>query len=257
MDSWNFNLASFASKQDGVLQHWQEELKLFRKKWHQIAAPAGFLLYGITFVARNTASYRNCLAAQQGRLQDVGFDLLPELPSSLKELPHTLTLITAVTASGLCIFQAVWPKKGIYITDMLIRFGRVMTVGHALRAMLYLSTSLPAPAKHCLPGTVCFTPPKNIYEILFSFYPRSCGDLVFSGHILTTCILTLMTQRYSTKILSKRLAVTAQCISWAAFIGLGPLIISARNRYTVDVLLGYVISNLLWREYERLYPEDS
>lgn len=245
-------MSFFVYNQASLVQHWSKEWGILRRRWPELIIPATFLIYGITFVARNTASYRNCLVMHYGRLADVGFDLIPELPKSLKELPHELTLLSACIAGGLCVVQLCRPKDGIYVTDMVIHFGQVMTLGHAVRTLFYLSTSLPAPADHCLPGGLCYRSPSNVYDIFFVFYPKSCGDLIFSGHVLTTCILTLITQRYAAKILgSGKLEVAVRGTAWLLFGALGPLIIAARNHYTVDVLAGYIITPLIWREYER------
>ena len=258
MDRWCFDLAPLVSNEHTVIRHLRKEWRLLSERWLALATPAAFLLYGITFIARNIASYRNCLVMHHGRLADAGFDLLPELPQSLKELPHGLTLMSACIAGGLCGVQLCRPKDGIYVTNILIRFGRVMTLGHAVRALLYLSTSLPAPADHCIAGALCFRPPSNWYDIFFGFYPKSCGDLLFSGHVLTTCVLTLVTQRYAAQILgSGKVERGVRTTVWLLFAAVGPLIIAARNHYTVDVLAGYIISPLLWREYEAWFPTDT
>lgn len=71
----------------------------------------------------------------------------------------------------------------------------------------------------------------------FSFLPGHCFDKIFSGHTACFFLLTLIYHKY--KIINIQQLVIANII-------FSILIVATRSHYTVDVLLSYIITILLF-----------
>ena len=115
-------------------------------------------------------------------------------------------------------------------------------------------TSLPGPAPHCRPGYVEYRPPETWIDIVTSVGPiygnfKSCGDLIFSGHMAfsTTAVLLYLRvlDRYHTGFSRTRWVVGAIYL-----IGLSALLLAGRKHYTVDVVLGVLIASLSYLHFE-------
>lgn len=102
--------------------------------------------------------------------------------------------------------------------------------------------------------------PKGAADILLhQASPTSnCGDLIFSGHMLTVLLLSGCLFRYGQPIwrTSTRAtnALRALCVLLCAAQAL--LILAARHHYTVDVVVALYTVPLLWSWWGHTFPDD-
>jgi hypothetical protein len=126
-----------------------------------------------------------------------------------------------------------------------------------LRIVSFMSTWLPGPAPHCRAGvpTDKLAPPDHWWGWIAVDVVRqssmSCGDLVFSSHLIFVLGLTLV---YTIWGSWKALKAAA----WAAAAAISLLIIASRKHYTVDVVVAWYTVPLVFhalrgtRRWQRL-----
>ena len=108
----------------------------------------------------------------------------------------------------------------------------------ALRIASFMATWLPAPAPHCRAGapTDKLAPPAHWWGWVAVDVVRqssmSCGDLIFSSHLIYVLGLTLVYTLWGGWRLMKAAA-------WAAAAAISLLIIASRKHYTVDVVVAW------------------
>lgn len=182
-----------------------------------------------------------------------------------------LNEVTAVCSQiSVILFIMVIPfvkrasQRDIFAINILTRYVFCYATVHFLKSIVYLSTSLPGPASHCVdPQMLEKNQPKTIYDILTSAdFSVNCGDLLYSGHMsgyITGCCVLIY---YLNKLLVKE---TKNNRSWCCYytpwpvIGLtvvciiGMLIqamcmIGTRQHYTVDTVMGIIAGywNFVW-----------
>ena len=108
----------------------------------------------------------------------------------------------------------------------------------ALRIASFMATWLPAPAPHCRAGvpTEKLAPPQHWWGWVAVDVVRqssmSCGDLIFSSHLIYVLGLTLIYTIWGAWKVVKAAA-------WAAAAAISLLIIASRKHYTVDVVIAW------------------
>nr|CCA25063.1 transmembrane protein putative [Albugo laibachii Nc14] len=184
-------------------------------------------------------------------LHDLGFMLVPEqaLHSPWRPISDVLTSLVPV----FFFIQSFWlPRENR--CRILTSFFRIGTASYFFRMCTISLTSLPGPAPHCRPGYVEYRPPETWIDIVTLVGPiygnyKSCGDLIFSGHMAfsTTAVLLYLRvlDRYHTGFSRARWIVGAIYL-----IGLSALLLAGRKHYTVDVVLGVLIASLSYFHFE-------
>mgnify|MGYP001169468343 CR=1 FL=1 len=139
-----------------------------------------------------------------GKVRDVGFELLPDL--GRYEILHDLT---GIIPTLFLLYN--WFSAGGWSAAVKHRYMMTLTFMYAARAMTNIVTQFPA-AK---PGTCTPNPP-------FSF----CNDYMFSGH--TT--FNIVTSYFVGKVLYPVYPIIASLVT-----------IATREHYSVDVLVAWII----------------
>jgi len=216
------------------------------------------LVYIASTLGRNLAYYRSI---QDTRLKDLGFEIIPELPNNLKIISEII--IGTSTFIGVSIvFAPLWydPINNFYSAILIgKRIISILGIGHILRFIMYISTSLPSPAIHCLQSNT-YNPPNNLISVFFrfsSFGDLNCGDLIFSGHMLQSISFTILTFVYSTRIFNIYIANTISFTQLILTISQAYFIIASRNHYTIDIIVAIYVTLTLWYINLLNYPIDD
>jgi hypothetical protein len=121
-------------------------------------------------------------------------------------------------------------------------FFKVMSISRIIRVVAFSSTVIPNPRQNCYSEK--FKIPESNWEFFFDmirFRSAGCNDLIISGHTLFIWIslklITTLIKGWSSLIL--------KVVVFLTFIN----IIMTRNHYSVDVILGIIIGELLWRNF--------
>ncbi len=205
------------------------------------------LLYFCLGVFRNLAYHFN---PQTGPLHDVMHSLFGQLPPHLLILPEIpFYLLTVIALSALLIPVLVYPqRRELSMVRMGLHLTYSITFLQVSRSIFYLATSLPDPSPKCQPGAPNYDPP-SIREafMMFELKPNNvCGDLIFSGHTLIELLFALFVYRYAHRVMPHRLAIALRVVSTILIVIGLPLILAARNHYTVDVLVSLYITPGVW-----------
>eukprot|EP00405_Crypthecodinium_cohnii_P045099 CAMPEP_0206587472 /NCGR_PEP_ID=MMETSP0325_2-20121206/37675_1 /ASSEMBLY_ACC=CAM_ASM_000347 /TAXON_ID=2866 /ORGANISM="Crypthecodinium cohnii, Strain Seligo" /LENGTH=366 /DNA_ID=CAMNT_0054095501 /DNA_START=32 /DNA_END=1128 /DNA_ORIENTATION=- len=155
---------------------------------------------------------------------------------------------------------------------MLFRHQQTLFTANILRTLSYLSTSIPGAAQHC--QSVRWTSPKgqpggweeNRQHTLtakdwfldtYNFFNNcNCGDLIFSGHIATALTNVLVAQYYVGLAAPKRLGRLLIFTLWATFVLQVFCVLTTRNHYTVDVVVGIYTAFLNFVAHLYFVPKD-
>jgi len=255
------------------------------------------LIYGALVVFRNLAFYRY---VPGNRLKDLGFDIFPEMPAA--GVPHTddpiiimLVLVGFVLLGALLgpdktrkVRQSITSSKlvrycqpesdsdfivaGImeshqtdehpYLANIIRRMSCAYSIGHILRAMTYLATSLPGSAEHCLPGAES-NPPKSISECFYrmSSVNGTCGDLIFSGHMLYMWLALCCIQKYGAKcwgiVQHGRFHLSLLFLGFVLLVIQGINVVMSRHHYSVDVIVASYTTPMLFHFYNTVIQPNE
>lgn len=255
---------------EGVTGRIKDEFSLLQLQWAPILGYLFIMLYGALMVFRNIAFYRYPDHVEEGlRLRDLGYEWIPELPEGMRDnvfvgLP--MWMLTATFSAMLfCAFfgsndRNARPKP--YAINMARRTLEMLAIGHTLRFFTYLVTTVPGSGDHCF-GDMTGKKPGNMIQVLFTrvvfSVDRTCGDLMFSGHILTCWIMVLVLLRYSR--LTFRLSVQTHTLLMGTCgicaLSQVPLVIAARHHYSMDVVAASYVTPLLWHWHSTVWlPAD-
>lgn len=180
---------------------------------------------------RHLKYYEN--ASQHLQLPDVGYDVLP---------PTDMVSVLDVMVNVICIFAVgciLWHRKRqLYIR----RLGWIQATIHIIRGVALFVTTLPNPY-----NSMCVnTDGKSVFLVALKVSFRlavTCSDIVVSGHSATTLSALFLILLY-TKFPG---VVKALFVVYVGFVDF--LIISSRFHYTVDVVLGAIISTSVYITY--------
>eukprot|EP01083_Nonionella_stella_P029679 81640_1 len=228
--------------------HFQRELVLLKQEWPYILVT--LLGIAVHSTLTNVAYYFH----QPGpRLPDIGFALLPELPAQLEDTAEIFIAVMAISTALFIIsgfFQWARPRP-LFAIHMVSRLGVSISLCTLLRCITFLVTGLPGPAEHCRPGSEVYNPPVGTWEVLFRFdATRGCGDLLFSSHMLMTLNCTMLFQHYCKDIYPK-------IFMWSISVCTAFVILAARHHYSVDVLVAWYVTILVWNQYARSRPDGA
>ena len=142
----------------------------------------------------------------------------------------------------------------------------MMVIGHCLRFITYIGTTLPGSASHCMENMdLILTPkPQSLYEVFTRWPydkrgPNTCGDLVFSGHVFHVWLSVLMIFKYSKAVFRLSDNGNKVLLFFTALLGIVqvPITLAARNHYTVDVVVASWATPLMWFWYSKqVLPKD-
>lgn len=198
----------------------------------------------------NTAFYLHTPTSVQ--LDDLGFALIAEQPlhSPWRSVSDIMTIALPIVVA---LQSVLMTRKNRCV--VMISFFRLMTICYGLRSITVPLTSLPGPAPHCRLGSEGgYHPPENWIDIVSRVGPmhgkfNTCGDLLFSGHMCYTNIALLLYLRQLdlrfTKYKLLRWIVGVSYLLTVAY-----LCIAGRKHYTVDVVLGGMMSTLVFFHFE-------
>ncbi len=166
-------------------------------------------------------------------LRDLGHELIPYTcdASFIRRNMQTTVILFSLPAF---LIRCYFLKNGIqYVNKFLFVAGTIMI----LRTLTMISTSYPNPNPQCYDESINeISFPDAILQTITSFPPRSCGNLMFSGHtmflILFFCFEThFLYARWFYKIASL----------FKTLIGMY-FIIACRSHYTADVVVSTLIT---------------
>jgi hypothetical protein len=237
----------------------KDEWVLLKYHFINILVDLFLTVYVAGGVARNIAYYRN---VQGSRLKDLGYEIIPEINDKFNIISEIVMWIINIIGFSILVIPVFYhpDKQKLSMINMGVRIFNVLTIGNILRAIMFLSTSLPSPADHCMPDSETYNPPTNVLEIFthFSSISGNCGDLIFSGHTLQDIILFWHVFRHSGDIfLSKKARVMMTTLMTLLVCAQLVFIIASRNHYTVDVVVGVYVSSTLWYIYNKKFPKDK
>ncbi|TYZ57425.1 hypothetical protein PybrP1_006141 [[Pythium] brassicae (nom. inval.)] len=184
-------------------------------------------------------------------LPDLGFLFIPEQAVDSKWRPLSDVLTAGVPVVFLLQSLAMTRENRVTVIST---FFRCATVCYFLRGLTIALTSLPGPAPHCRVGSATYFPPQNWIDIVTRVGPmygnyNSCGDLIFSGHMAYTNSAVLLYLRVLDRH-APRFSALRWALGAAYLLLLAALCIAGRKHYTVDVVLGLLISALVFFHFE-------
>jgi len=210
---------------------------------------------------RNIAFYRHVPGSN---LPDIMFDIIEENHNEFfKRIIEWLCYIIFLNMIFLCfignIFYQPPHKPRIFSVLYLVKMTVGYQIGLVLRAVLYLSTSIPGTASHCHPYvdiTYWVRKPKSLVEC-FTFTNWStphCGDLIFSGHVYSTLFASFALEDGSRSILGWYPRQHKWIFRLLNFLTIcqGCAVVAVRNHYSVDVILSLIFTPIYYHWYNKL-----
>ncbi|CAJ1417792.1 unnamed protein product [Effrenium voratum] len=218
----------------------------------------------------------SALGGMPFNLRDWSQENLPDY--SQNDIIAVLSDVVAGSAIVIFLLVCVLPlvisfhgKKRPYIAAMALRTVRALFLVHFLRVPTYLATTIPGAAPHC--QSVRWSGGQDrggweenqrhlqtVWDLLVDTYnwthDSNCGDLIFSGHAVTTATLLVASCHYAGQMLPARMS---KVVNWAALITLLLqvfLIVTVHNHYTVDVLIASYLAPLNFWSLLYLLPEE-
>ena len=179
-------------------------------------------------------------------LPDIGHEIIPlncplESPRNLQTYIIECSLISN-------ILLALLSENGLFV---LQRYGHVTSIVYLLRGVVVSLTSYPNPNPVCsglIKNRHTLFGKDSIMRRVFSTFPtHSCGNLMFSGHVVTLTLLFLIEGKYdgiksmNTKFI--RLFLLIRIVK--TMIGFYS-IIACRLHYTSDVIMGIIVSTFVF-----------
>eukprot|EP01065_Artemidia_motanka_P025747 TRINITY_DN30712_c0_g1_i1.p1 TRINITY_DN30712_c0_g1~~TRINITY_DN30712_c0_g1_i1.p1 ORF type:complete len:365 (+),score=36.45 TRINITY_DN30712_c0_g1_i1:50-1144(+) len=232
----------------------RSEAQLLQRQAVPLFVSLAGLIYFALMVFRNLAYYRyRTVAANATRLHDVGHDIFPELAAS-KESLADIPIHVYFGLLGVTLLAALRPSDTVnrpYLANVTRRVLQFWLIGHCLRALTYLATTLPGSADHCMPGAH-MDPPTSVGSCFtrLASVNGNCGDLIFSGHMLLMWMGMCILWTYGDGAWGlERLGIGHKlllCLGLAFVIAQACMILAARHHYSVDVVVASYTTPLLW-----------
>lgn len=232
------------------------ELLLLTAALPQLLPKLFFLYWCSMYVFRNLAYARHVPGPP---LKDLGFELIPYIDNDfwsewLLWINHlsslALVLVPWLTASP--------HKRGVFGVDLYIKAMNCAVVGHFLRFLTYISTSLPGPAEHCRKNAPLYRDTFTLYEILTRrskvHIDPNCGDLIFSGHVFQTASFTVVCLLHMHAFIPNKTLARLHSAVLVLSAAIQPyFILGARNHYSVDVVVAAYTAPMVCLTMEHFY----
>lgn len=236
------------------------EVSLLKAQWPRLITI--WTVWYIAVVCAMNFSYYRYTTDGFSRLKDIGHELIPALREErryLSELPQMMLVF--ITISMLFVRSLRKSIKHPFVVNVILRFSTVSALAHFVRATMFISTTLPGSAEHCLdPHEWRKNQPKSPFTLMPNpgFPYKNCGDLIFSGHMLMSIVNFATLQRYARPMygLSKFNYCFLMLLASALVMSQALLIIASRSHYTIDVVVALYIVPLLSSRIDFQYPYD-
>lgn len=221
----------------------------------------------------------SALGGEPFNLRDISQEYLPDFSHDegiafLSEFVAGSSIVMWVLIVLLPLFVSFRGKKRPYVAAMALRTLRAAFVVHILRIPTYLTTTLPGAAPHCqsVRWPSNFPRPKGgweenqkhlrtVWDLFSSTYNlthnSNCGDLVFSGHTVTTATLLVAVCYYADQMLPKWMRNIIVVTSTLLLLLQVFLIVTVHNHYTVDVVIAAYLAPLNFWAWLHLAPTES
>jgi len=245
---------------------------------NRVAPGHGLTVRQVSISRENYAqSCKGCISKPL-RLKDIGHFLTPDWSASGKSISSEWCQLGSIAFSILVGLSAIFIKNPeINGASMLIRVIRVATVLHSLRPLFHTVTQLPGPAMHCQSSVVNggghlfdpingFSSPylipaddtlKSFLHTLFRFSnEKTCGDLMFSGHMINATLPLVQLNYFASKLYGPRGQLFVLITTIVFFLAQLYLILCSRNHYSVDLVGSIVISILVGVLDLKLLPNE-
>ena len=187
-----------------------------------------FIAYLNSFIASNISLPKGVFS----KLFDIGHYYLPEISTLYPDL----------------MFFSIF----IYFVLRWKNDSNILKVFFIICSSLFLLRIITFPTTHLTPafnGSDCFKPMIDGPWIFFTFYSQStCIDYMFSAHTFHLTIISLLTISNSTYYFEQLLIPSISIINII-------IIVAARMHYTVDIIIGFILSILIYSIYE-LYRQN-
>ncbi|KAI9151139.1 hypothetical protein H9P43_009754 [Blastocladiella emersonii ATCC 22665] len=211
------------------------ELETYGKRRFVIALVFYLFCGFVNIVFCNIADSRRILLEQHGipitsTLPDMGHDVIPHI--KIKGLPdYFITTGTAMTTIMLLFHKHRLGlfRRYFYTHGILLLF----------RSLTIISTTVPDPQDRCRERA----PTTDIFRMTSPFAPDTCSDLIFSGHTVVLTMIGLAWADYGPQRAWVRRAMWTLALSGMVSL------LAARFHYTVDILLSFALTTLVWRWY--------
>jgi len=252
---------------DEICERLNDEWKLYN--YHMLGVVFWTNLFVLWFftlgILRNIAYWRHVPGPN---LPDLAFDFIEENNNEI--LKKTIEIcfyavivgLVLVFFIGSVIYQPPHLPR-VFATGHIVKGVCGYHLGLFLRALIFLSTSIPGAASHCHPDIDPMywdRKPKYLLEC-FTFtnlsYPN-CGDLIFSGHVFSTLFLlkalesaTSSTFGYHPRLhkwIFRLLLVGVICQCYE--------ILTVRNHYSADVLIAFIFTPLFIHWWSKIKVFD-
>ncbi|VDD92884.1 unnamed protein product [Enterobius vermicularis] len=182
-------------------------------------------------------------------LPDLFFSIFPEITGAIKVTEYIMLLIL-ISALGI-----IFTHQHRWIVARRVFF--CVALCYFIRAFFICIFQVPVPSRktYCAPKTegglkIIFL---RVVKIFWSagieqLRPRElCGDLIVSGHTVSLFSAVLTVRYY----VPRRLNLIAQIYKYLALVAL-LCILFARKHYTIDLVLGYLITTRVFWTYHSL-----
>ncbi|KAI9224331.1 hypothetical protein BC828DRAFT_412470 [Blastocladiella britannica] len=203
-----------------------------------LIALAFYLFNGwLNVVACNVADFRRSQLPLHripfdSTLPDIGHDYLPDLSLLNKPIPDYFI----VTLTGMTTLMLLFHKHRLGLLRRYLISHGVLLI---FRSITIISTTVPDPQLRCATRE----PAHTIFRQVNPFFPDTCGDMIFSGHTVVLTMVGFAWHQYGPQYASVRRGIWA-----ASLLGMVALV-AARYHYTVDVLLSFGLTALVWLGY--------
>jgi hypothetical protein len=216
--------------------------------WYKYMAGISFLLIafylnGISQVSIEKHWMESVMAPT---LQDIGFDLLPEL--TVPNLPDYMIGVLFLFALMIFVLNV---KRGLIFRRLCVTMGFV----YILRFITMSVTILPNPYKKCESTDIH----ENIFigALKVVIHKRTtCGDVLFSGHASAMTLFVMTFHEYASSSFRFNPTPLVVCV-WVLGIMGWIIIISSRFHYTIDVLIAVLVTVTSFKIYHELARSDT
>jgi len=220
------------------------EILVALEHWKSILLCSVLLIYFVLFVLRNLAYWRSQVSMRGYVLPDLGYEVFsPPFTGWMTAIPDYVTVGQVALGFSVPLLSIMLhpEDRSICCIDIARHYLYYLTLLQVARSGTYMVTSLPDPQSICFPNSSQYNPP-TVAQIFYRYSDFVCGDLVFSGHTLTTMGVVMVVMTYSSKVFSPRLAIAAKVLVIVFEILVIPLLLAARRHYSVDVLVSVYLS---------------
>jgi len=177
--------------------------------------------------------YETIDEAKSHILRDLGHELIPYTcdASFIKRNIQTTVILFSLPVF---LIRCYFLNNGIqYVNKFLFVAGIIML----LRTITMISTAYPNPNPQCYDESINeISFPDAILQTITSFPPRSCGNLMFSGHTMFLTLFFCFETRFLYTQWFYKIVSFGKTVLGLYFI------IACRSHYTADVLVSILIT---------------